>query len=164
MDKKRILVSAVVFLILAALVYFQFREWQAFDWARFRALSHQIKWFHVLHAVAWIYFGYVLRAIRWKIFLRPVRPKASSWGLISPTLIGFTGLALLGRPGELIRPYLISRRENLPFSSQKLHQLLGYSGQVSNCAWEATALHYGQQLPTPSPLFMKFETPVAYTK
>src|SRR6202043_3835066 len=87
-------------------------------WAKFRDLSHQIRWLHVLHGVAWIYFGYVLRAIRWKIFLRPVRPKASPWGLISPTIIGFTGLALLGRPGELIRPYLISRRENLPFSSQ----------------------------------------------
>src|SRR5882762_7119030 len=30
----------------------------------------------------------------------------------------FTGLALLGRPGELIRPYLIARRQNLSFSSQ----------------------------------------------
>jgi glycosyltransferase 2 family protein len=118
MDKKRILASVVVFLILAGLVYFQVREWRAFDWAKFRDLSHQIRWIHVLHGVAWIYFGYVLRAIRWKIFLRPVRPNASSWGLISPTIIGFTGLALLGRPGELIRPYLISRRENLPFSSQ----------------------------------------------
>src|ERR1700722_19404277 len=118
MDKKRVLASVVVFLILATLVYFQVREWRAFDWAKFRDLSHQIRWLHVLHGVAWIYFGYVLRAIRWKIFLRPVRPKASPWGLISPTIIGFTGLALLGRPGELIRPYLISRRENLPFSSQ----------------------------------------------
>ncbi len=118
MDKKRILVSTVVFLILALLVYVQFREWRAFDWGKFRSLSQQIRWFHVLHAVAWIYFGYVLRAIRWKIFLLPVRPKASYTGLIAPTLIGFTGLALLGRPGELIRPYLISKRENLPFSSQ----------------------------------------------
>ena len=33
-------------------------------------------------------------------------------------MIGFTGLALLGRPGELIRPYLIARRESLPFASQ----------------------------------------------
>jgi uncharacterized protein (TIRG00374 family) len=118
MDKKRIVVSTVVFLILALLVYVQFREWRAFDWGKFRSLSQQIRWFHVLHAVAWIYFGYVLRAVRWKIFLLPVRPKASYAGLISPTLIGFTGLALLGRPGELIRPYLISKRENLPFSSQ----------------------------------------------
>jgi uncharacterized protein (TIRG00374 family) len=118
MDKKRILVSVVVFLILAILVYVQFREWRAFDWGVFRDLSRQIRWLHVVHAVAWIYFGYVLRAIRWKIFLLPVRPKASYRGLIAPTIIGFTGLALLGRPGELIRPYLISKRENLPFSSQ----------------------------------------------
>jgi uncharacterized protein (TIRG00374 family) len=118
MDKKRIVMSTAVFLILAVLVYLQFREWQAFDWGKFRNLSQQIRWFHVLHAVLWIYFGYVLRAIRWKIFLLPVRPKASSTGLIAATLIGFTSLALLGRPGELIRPYLISKRENLPFSSQ----------------------------------------------
>jgi uncharacterized protein (TIRG00374 family) len=118
MDKKRIVVSAVIFLILAVLVYLQVREWRAFDWSKFRHLSQQIRWLHVLHAVLWIYFGYVLRAIRWKIFLLPVRPKSSYTGLIAPTLIGFTGLALLGRPGELIRPYLISRRENLPFSSQ----------------------------------------------
>jgi uncharacterized protein (TIRG00374 family) len=118
MDKKRIVVSAVVFLVLATLVYFQFREWQAFDWGKFRNLSQQIRWFHVLHAILWIYFGYVLRAIRWKIFLLPVRPKASYTGMIAPTLIGFTGLALLGRPGELIRPYLIAKREHLPFSSQ----------------------------------------------
>jgi hypothetical protein len=118
MDKKRILVTTAIFLVLTVLVYFQFREWRAFDWGKFRNLSQQIRWFHVLHAVAWIYFGYVLRAIRWKIFLLPVRPKASWTGLIAPTIIGFTGLALLGRPGELIRPYLISKRENLPFSSQ----------------------------------------------
>jgi uncharacterized protein (TIRG00374 family) len=118
MDKKRIAVSGIIFLVLAVLVYFQVREWRAFDWGKFRNLSQQIRWIHVLHAVAWIYFGYVLRAIRWKIFLLPVRPKASYQSLIAPTLIGFTGLALLGRPGELIRPYLISKRENLSFSSQ----------------------------------------------
>jgi uncharacterized protein (TIRG00374 family) len=33
-------------------------------------------------------------------------------------MIGFTGLALLGRAGEFIRPYLVARRTNLPFSSQ----------------------------------------------
>jgi hypothetical protein len=38
--------------------------------------------------------------------------------LIGPTVVGFTGIALLGRPGEFIRPYLIARRNNLPFSSQ----------------------------------------------
>src|SRR5208337_2314654 len=65
-----------------------------------------------------IYFAYLLRAVRWKIFLRPVKPTVKAAELLSPTLIGFTGIALLGRAGEFIRPYLIARRTNLPFSSQ----------------------------------------------
>jgi len=118
MDKKRILASVVVFFILAVLFYLQYRHWQTFDWGTFWAQIHRIKKVHVLHAVALIYIAYVLRALRWKIFLQPVRPKVKTIELVSPTLIGFTGLALLGRAGEFIRPYLIARRTDLPFSSQ----------------------------------------------
>jgi glycosyltransferase 2 family protein len=118
MDKKRILASVVVFLILAILVYLQYRHWQSFDWGTFWAQTHRIKKLHVLHAIALIYIAYIMRAVRWKIFLQPVRPKVKVVELISPTIIGFTGLALLGRAGEFIRPYLIARRTDLPFSSQ----------------------------------------------
>lgn len=96
MDKKRILATTVVFLILAVLVYLQYRHWQTFDWGTFWGQIHRIKKAHVLHAVALIYIGYLMRAIRWKIFLKPVRSKVRIIELVSPTLIGFTGLALLG--------------------------------------------------------------------
>ncbi len=118
MDRKRILASVVVFLILAILVYLQYRHWRTFDWGTFWSQTHRIKKIHVLHGIILIYLGYVVRAIRWKIFLRPVRPKTSVAELVSPTLVGFTGIALLGRAGEFIRPYLIARRTDLPFSSQ----------------------------------------------
>ena len=118
MDRKRILASIVVFLILASLIYLQYRHWRTFDWPTFWSQIHRIKKLHVLHGIALIYLGYVVRAIRWKIFLKPVRPKTSVAELISPTLVGFTGLALLGRAGEFIRPYLIAKRTDLPFSSQ----------------------------------------------
>ena|SRR5579864_7498049 len=118
MDKKRYVAYAVVAAILAALIYMQFRTWKDFDWPTFWEQSRQVSPFHILNAVGLIYLSYFLRALRWKIFLRPVRRQASAWGLIPPTLIGFTGLTLLGRPGELIRPYLIARRANLNFSSQ----------------------------------------------
>jgi len=115
--KRKHLVYVAVFLVLAILVYLQFRTWRNFDWARFRETRPQ-NWYHVAHGVALIYLAYAVRAIRWKIFLKPIRPHASATSLIAPTIIGFTGLALLGRPGELIRPYLIARRQDLPFSSQ----------------------------------------------
>jgi uncharacterized protein (TIRG00374 family) len=118
MDKKRILASLVVFCILAILVYLQYRHWRTFDWGTFWSQTHRIKKWHVLHGIALIYLGYFMRAIRWKIFLQPVRPKTRVAELLSPTLIGFTGLALLGRAGEFIRPYLIARRTGLPVSSQ----------------------------------------------
>jgi uncharacterized protein (TIRG00374 family) len=118
MSKKRILVYVFVTTILAALVYVQFRTWRDFDWLTFWDQSKQVSPRHILQAIALIYVSYFLRALRWKIFLQPVRKEVSTVELIPPTLIGFTGLALLGRPGELIRPYLIARRANLTFSSQ----------------------------------------------
>jgi uncharacterized protein (TIRG00374 family) len=118
MDKKRILASAVVFLILAVLIYLQYRHWRTFDWGMFWSQTHRVRKLHVLHGIALIYLAYVVRALRWKIFLKPVRPKTKVSELVAPTLIGFTGLALLGRAGEFIRPYLIARRTGLPFSSQ----------------------------------------------
>jgi uncharacterized protein (TIRG00374 family) len=118
MGKKRYLAYAVVATILAVLVYMQFRTWKDFDWATFWSEGRDLNPIHIVLAVALVYLSYVLRAVRWKIFLRPVRQGASTLGLISPTLVGFTGLALLGRPGELIRPYLIARRTGLTFSSQ----------------------------------------------
>src|ERR1700693_2592996 len=117
-DKKRIVASVVVFLILAFLLFLQYRHWQSFDWGTFWAQTHRIKKTHVLHAIALIYLAYFMRAVRWKIFLQPVRPKVTSMDMVAPTLIGFAGLALLGRAGEFIRPYLIARRTDLPFSSQ----------------------------------------------
>jgi glycosyltransferase 2 family protein len=118
MDKKRILASVAVFLILAVLFYLQYRHWQSFDWSTFWAQTDRIKKIHVFHALMLIYIGYIMRAVRWKIFLQPVRPKMKTLDLVSPTLIGFTGIALLGRAGEFIRPYLIARRTDLSFSSQ----------------------------------------------
>ena len=116
MNKKRYVVYAVVFVVLAALVYLQFRTWRNFDWARL--FQYGLSWRHIFQGVAYIYIAYFLRAVRWKIFLRPVRKEASILGLVPPTVIGFAGLALLGRAGEMIRPYLIARRQNLPFASQ----------------------------------------------
>jgi uncharacterized protein (TIRG00374 family) len=118
MDRKRTAITGIALAVLAALVYVQFRTWKNFDWQLFLSQTHGVSKFHIFHGIALIYIAYVLRAVRWKIFLRPVRPRASTINLIAPTIIGFTGLALLGRPGELIRPFLIAKQEKLPFSSQ----------------------------------------------
>ncbi|MBS1849707.1 MAG: flippase-like domain-containing protein [Acidobacteria bacterium] len=118
MDRKRTLLYAIGITLFAVLVYFQFRTWRNFDWTTFWSQTSNIRKIHIFHAIALIYLGYAMRAIRWKLFLRPVRPKATALQMLPPTIIGFTGLALLGRPGELIRPYLIAHKQDLSFSSQ----------------------------------------------
>jgi len=117
MTTKRIIVSVVVVAALAGLVYLQFREWRHFDWGVFWRYTADTRGLYLLSAVGLIYATYLLRAVRWKVFLRPVR-RTRARDMIAPTLIGFTGLALLGRPGEIARPYLIARREGLTISSQ----------------------------------------------
>ena len=78
MDRKRILLYALAFVAFVVLVYMQFRTWRDFDWATFWRESGNLgkppHIYHLFHAVALIYLAYGMRALRWKIFLRPVRP------------------------------------------------------------------------------------------
>ncbi len=117
MRKKKFLITALVLLALIGLVLRQVRDWHKFDWQTFKDQTEGIHLSFVLLGVAMIYGDYFLRAWRWKILLRPVC-KTTTSRLIPLTMIGFTGLALLGRAGEFIRPYLIARKEKLSMSSQ----------------------------------------------
>ena len=49
----------------------------------------------------------------------------------------------------------------LPFTSQKLHTYLGFSGEAANCKWEINRPVSGQKLATPQPLFIKLEEKLA---
>lgn len=117
MTRRRLLVTLLVVAALGALGYFQFRNWESFDWGTFWNQTRHADPLPVIAAVLIIYLGYYLRALRWHIFLRPTKP-TPVLRLLSPTLVGFTGLALLGRPGELLRPYLIARKADVSVTSQ----------------------------------------------
>ena len=112
------MISAVILVCLLLLVYVQVHNSQKFEWGTFWKETRNLNWWCIFAAAALIHFNYILRALRWAVFLRPIKTDVSAWRLIPSQIIGFTGLALLGRPGELIRPYLVSKREQLTFSSQ----------------------------------------------
>ena len=45
----------------------------------------------------------------------------------------------------------------IPFSCEKMHQLLGFDGEASSDGWKRRTIEPGSALPTPKPLFRKLE-------
>jgi glycosyltransferase 2 family protein len=89
-----------------------------FDWAAFGSTLANLDWAWLSLSIVFAYASYYGRAVRWAVFLRPLRPQARMWNLVTATTIGFTAIVLLGRPGEFVRPYLIAWKEKVPVSSQ----------------------------------------------
>lgn len=117
MDRKRLIVTSVVVVVLLALVILQAHFYRKFEWSVFGAEIAKVNWWTILSAVAVVHLADGLRALRWSIFLKPVR-RISPFKLLAAQYIGFAGLALFGRPGEFIRPYIISKRARTTFASQ----------------------------------------------
>jgi glycosyltransferase 2 family protein len=117
MNRRNLLITLASAAVLAALFYLQFRQWQDFNWDTFFEHTRQANRRHLITAIGLIFFDYFLRALRWEVMMRPTR-RVRVTRLIAPTIIGFTGVALLGRLGELVRPYLIAKKEDVPLSSQ----------------------------------------------
>ncbi len=117
--------GAIKWIVLAAIV--ALIGWKLytshFDWAGFVGSLRQANPLLVAAAVVVSWGTNLVRALRWSVFLRPafkqtgLRP-VPWYDLIGSQFIGFTGLAVFGRIGELIRPLLVSRRTGLTFSSQ----------------------------------------------
>ncbi len=117
MNRKRLLVFAVVFAVLCLLIYLQIRAWKTFDWAMFWSRTEHVNWLYIFYGLVFTYVAYALRAVRWRIFLKPVHT-TTTMRLLGPQFVGFAALAMLGRAGEMIRPYIIAKKERLTFTSQ----------------------------------------------
>jgi uncharacterized protein (TIRG00374 family) len=120
---KPLLLVAVGVIILVAILAYRFRA-TPFDWRLFLATFYRVDWVWLSVSICLMLLTYVGRALRWEVMLRPLGRKLSLLTLIYDTAIGFTAIVLLGRPGEVVRPYLISVRAGVPFSSQMAAWLL----------------------------------------
>jgi glycosyltransferase 2 family protein len=117
MNIKRVLVFGIVLVLLCLLIYLQVRTWKNFDWGVFWSRTDHVNPLGLIAGIVLTYLAYVLRAVRWRIFLKPVCQTTTA-RLLGPQFIGFSALALLGRAGEMVRPYIIAKKERLTFTSQ----------------------------------------------
>jgi uncharacterized protein (TIRG00374 family) len=91
---------------------------QSFDWKLAATGFARLRWQWLLLSLIAVFATYYGRAMRWAVFLKPLKPHPSMRNLLSATVIGFTAITLFGRPGEFVRPYLIARKEGVPLTSQ----------------------------------------------
>jgi glycosyltransferase 2 family protein len=116
MKNGKLIVSLI---ILAALVGFGVWAYRhvGFDFATFRLQLAQANWGWIAIGLGCIYLGYVIRAVRWALLLRPNK-KVPLFSLTGTQVIGFSSVALVGRVADLARPYLVAKKTGLPLSTQ----------------------------------------------
>ena len=103
---------------MVAAVWFLYFRAGGFQWGLFWETFRKLDWRWLAVSVFFALLTYLGRALRWQVLLRPMREKSSLWNLFSATAVGFSAIVLLGRPGEMVRPYLIAMKERVSFSSQ----------------------------------------------
>ena len=91
---------------------------RGFDWRVAASSLAHLRPGWLLMAIAGIYSTYWGRALRWAVFLRPMKPNPSMANLLTATVMGFTAITVFGRAGEFVRPYLIAIKEKVPLASQ----------------------------------------------
>jgi glycosyltransferase 2 family protein len=115
--KKHRWILYVVGAVLLAGLAWLVRTRVHFQWDVFLSQLQHVDWRRIALGVVLIICCYYIRAARWAVLIKPQKkvPYSSLWGT---QVIGFTGVALFGRPADLLRPYLVSRRTGLTVSSQ----------------------------------------------
>lgn len=100
-------------LIAVIAIYYTFKNVSLTQMVRTIGGMH---YFQLIPAILLCFFSYLLRAFRWSYLLGSVK-KVNPLRLYSPLIIGFMGNILPARAGELIRAYLLSKKEDITFSS-----------------------------------------------
>lgn len=87
------------------------------DWREVWAETSSANGGFLLLAIGTTLTTYLVRALRWQYLLAPIGP-TKFWVAFETTVIGFSANFLLpARPGEVLRPYLLARRERLAGSA-----------------------------------------------
>jgi uncharacterized protein (TIRG00374 family) len=102
-------------LLLALFLYLAFRN------VNLNELLNILKTTNYLYVVIGIFTGVVIgsaiRSLRWGVLLEPVKKDIQFNNLFATTVIGYMLNNLIPRSGEVVRPYLLGRHENISRAS-----------------------------------------------
>jgi glycosyltransferase 2 family protein len=113
--KKNITIYLITGITISALaLYLAFRNVPVSDLLSYLV---SINYVWIFPAVLLVLASFVLRVFRWQIILES-SAKVSFWQAFHPLMIGFMINCILpGRVGEVARPAVLQKKENIPFST-----------------------------------------------
>lgn len=99
--------------IVVLFSYIAFRNVSLDDMGK--ALS-TVQYIYLLPAVLLMALTFLFRAMRWRFLVSSIKDVKTS-RLFSPLMVGFMGNVLPARAGELLRAYLLGKKEQVSFSA-----------------------------------------------
>jgi uncharacterized protein (TIRG00374 family) len=99
-------------------LFFLYLAFRGEDFGEIAQSLGKVQYWVLIPALAVYFVGVWLRAIRWGVLLSPVRQGIRPYGLFKVLSIGYMGNDILpARLGDVIRVYVLSRREQVTLSA-----------------------------------------------
>jgi hypothetical protein len=113
----KLLRAVIIAALIALIAWYLWHKRASFDWRSLEPQLRSVSIWMVALGIAIIYVCYWLRAMRWSVLLKSLRPATTS-EVFPAQVIGFTAVALFGRLADLARPYIIARQLDTPVTTQ----------------------------------------------
>jgi len=104
---RKYLKFIALFLLTVLILYFFGRN---LDWGEVRAGLGRANKLYLGLAFVGICIGYLIRAVRWGVLLRPISD-TRLLDLFATTTVGFAAILIVGRAGEIVRPMWLPMRD-----------------------------------------------------
>lgn len=117
MSKKTIstIIQLIVFLGLGiGLIIWRYNEISPTDKTKMFAAFKNIQWIWIVPLFIVGFFSHYFRALRWKLFMRPLRIFPSTVNTLFAVLTGYLANALIPRLGEVAKCTILAKYEKAP--------------------------------------------------
>lgn len=111
---RTILKYGISLILLIVSIYFTV---DGIDFSKLYSAILDINYFWVIAPLPIVVLSHLMRSIRWKLLLSPFHKANSIFNLFSATMVGYLFNNVSPRGGELVRPYIYSKRERISYSS-----------------------------------------------
>ncbi len=113
LDKKKIVFIAGILISIICSWLFA----RKIEWSHLSEALREANYIYIIPTIIIMFISHYFRAIRWSTLIAPIK-KVSVLNLFSATMIGFMANSVLpARIGEVIRPVMIARKENIKITT-----------------------------------------------